>query len=224
MSYIQLKNVNKFYNKNTNAEVHALKNVNLEINKGEMVAIEGVSGSGKSTLLHILGCLDLKIDGQYYLNKECIDKKTHKQLAVIRNKRIGFVLQQFGLINENTVVQNVSIPLLLGDIGLKYIKHECLSVLKELNISELADRKVSQISGGQKQRVAIARALVNKPEIILADEPTGALDRKTSNGVMELLKKINKQGKTVIIVTHDKEVSKLCSKTLRIEDGHLVNY
>ncbi|GMQ57333.1 ABC transporter ATP-binding protein [Vallitalea sediminicola] len=223
MSYIRLENVNKYYKKNTGAEVHALKNLNLEIKKGELIAIEGVSGSGKSTLLHVLGCLDFVIDGEYYLNNERITNKSQKQLAVIRNRKIGFILQNYGLINQSTAVQNIAIPLLIGGMGLKHIKRECVCLLEQLGIGKLADRKVSQMSGGQKQRVAIARALVNKPDIILADEPTGSLDIKTSNEVMQLLKEINQQGKTVIIVTHDKHVSEICSRILKIEDGCLVN-
>lgn len=222
MSYLQLKNVEKYYNKNTDAKIHALKNVSLEIKKGEMIAIEGVSGSGKSTLLHILGCLDLDIEGEYILNNESICSKKQNELAIIRNRKIGFVLQQFGLINESTAIANVSIPLLISGMGFKYIKDEAISILKNLSIEELAYRKISQMSGGQKQRVAIARAMVNKPEIILADEPTGSLDKKTSNTVMDLLKEINKQGKTVIIVTHDQAVSEACSRVIKIEDGCLI--
>lgn len=219
MKCIVLKNIYKKYYKNTAAEVIALKGINLDITKGEIVSIIGPSGSGKSTLLHILGCLDNVDSGNYFLGDEDIIKKSNSELALIRNRKIGFVLQEFGLINNQTVLENVSIPLLFSKTRFFDIKKIVLDNLQEIGISDLVYRKISELSGGQKQRVAIARALVNNPEIILADEPTGALDQKTSELIINTLLDLNKQGKTVVIVTHNMKIAEKCNRSIRINDG-----
>ncbi|MBR4079537.1 MAG: ABC transporter ATP-binding protein, partial [Christensenellaceae bacterium] len=173
---IQLKNIEKKYNENSPGEVHALRGISLDIHQGEMIAIMGPSGSGKSTLLNIIGCMDNVSKGEYFLEGEDISKVSSNRLAEIRNSKIGFVFQNYGLIPDRTVSENILIPLLFSKEPLRKSKKRIASALEELNISNLADRPASQLSGGQAQRVAIARALVNDPEIILADEPTGALD------------------------------------------------
>ncbi len=219
MGYIKLINLQKKYNIDLPSEVHALRGINLEIEKGEMIAIMGISGSGKSTLLHILGCLDVYTSGDYYLENEKIDSKNSSQLALIRNKRIGFVLQEYGLLLNRTVYENISVPLLLGKTNYTKINQLCRNVAGELGIENLLMRKVDQLSGGQKQRVAIARAIINEPELILADEPTGALDTKTASEIMQILLNLNKLGKTIVIVTHDKHIASLCTKQIFIKDG-----
>ncbi len=219
MSYIKFNSIEKKYNFGTTSEVHALRGINLEIERGETLAILGKSGSGKSTLLHILGCLDNATSGSYSLDGKQIEKLSDRELAFIRNRNIGFVLQDFGLIMNRTVVENVSIPLLFGNTKFMQIKKQCLEVLGQLGIEELYKRKVSQLSGGQKQRVAIARSLVNNPDIILADEPTGSLDSKTADDVMNILMGLNKNNKTIIIVTHDVNIASLCRRQIYITDG-----
>lgn len=221
MSIIQLKNIDKKYNENKSSEVHALKNINLEINEGDMIAIVGASGSGKSTLLHILGCLDSSFHGNYLLFGESIEQKNDRDLALIRNKKIGFVLQEYGLLLNKTALENVSIPLWFSNAKITSIKKKCMDVLRSLAMDGYSKKKVSELSGGQKQRVAIARALINDPDIILADEPTGALDRATSDEIMKEFTKLNQMGKTVIIVTHDSNISSVCNKIITIIDGQV---
>lgn len=215
---IELKDVNKIYGKN-NTKVEALKNINLEIKKGELVAIVGTSGSGKSTLLNILGCLDSATEGDYYFQGRSITEYKQKELALLRNQKFGFVMQDFALIPDYTVYQNVEIPLIYGKVKKKRELIE--QILNKLGIYDKKDVLVTKLSGGQKQRVAIARALVNSPEIILADEPTGALDSSNGQMVMDILKKINKMGKIVIIVTHDMNIAKQCNKIYEISDGKI---
>lgn len=221
MSYIELENIQKKYNIGKQSEVHALKGIDLRVEKGEMVSVMGVSGSGKSTLLHIIGCLDRSTSGIYLLEGEKVEIKSNSELAFIRNKKIGFVLQEFGLLLNRTVYDNVSIPLLFAAISFRHINKTVKSILEQLGIDDLIKRKVEQLSGGQKQRVAIARALVNNPDIILADEPSGSLDSGTMNEIMALFKDVNKSGKTVIIVTHDEQVSTFCSRNITIKDGKI---
>lgn len=224
MSIISIKNLNKIYCENSEAELHVLKNINLDIEKGSLNAIIGKSGSGKSTLLHIIGCLDDFTNGEYYLDGNDIKNLTNNKVADIRNNKIGFVLQEFGLILNKTCYDNISIPLMFN----KYVKYKDIEakvyeVLDKVGLREKARRKAGELSGGQKQRIAIARALVNNPEIILADEPTGALDTNTSNEIINLLFDLNKQGKTVIIVTHDNNLAKRCSNVIEIKDGKIKN-
>lgn len=222
MSLIKIKNLNKMYNKNTDSEFHALKNINIEIENGSLNAIIGKSGSGKSTLLHIIGCLDRFTSGEYLLDENDINGLTNNQIADIRNKKIGFVLQEFGLILNKTCYDNIAVPLMFNkNISYRDIENRVRPALARVGLSEKADRKAGELSGGQKQRIAIARAIVNDPEIILADEPTGALDSKTSNEIINLLFEFNKQGKTVIIVTHDNELASKCSNVIEIKDGKI---
>lgn len=219
MSYIQLTDIHKKYNIGKPSEVHALKGINLEIEKGDMVAISGVSGSGKSTLLHIIGCIDKMTSGNYFLDGKDISKMNDIMLSRIRNQTVGFVLQEYGLLLDRTALENVSIPLLFSNTKLRSINMICLEMLDQLGIRELAKRKVSDMSGGQRQRVAIVRAMINEPEILLADEPTGALDTKTAAEIMDIFKEINESGKTVIIVTHDEKVTSKCNRKMHLVDG-----
>ena len=202
MSFIEIKNLKKIYNANKSIEVEALKSINLIIEKGDFCSIVGVSGSGKSTLLYILGCIDKQTEGTYLLEGKNVSKMSENELAQIRNKKIGFVLQDFGLIEEETVIENVRVPILFcKDKNLiRNFRNKAEKLLKDLGIENLKDKKVNLLSGGQRQRVAIARALINDPELILADEPTGSLDTNTAQNIMNIFKELNKSGKTIIIV------------------------
>lgn len=217
MSFIELENLKKYYNPSTNLEVQALKNINLKIEKGDFCSILGVSGSGKSTLLYILGCIDKQTEGIYKLDGEEVSKLSEKNLADIRNKKIGFVLQDFGLIEDETVTENILVPTLFNSIKNVNIKLE--EILNKLEIGNLRNKKVSMLSGGQRQRVAIARALITNPELILADEPTGSLDSITAIHIMNIFEQLNKEGKTIIIVTHNLELAKKTKKCFTIKDG-----
>ncbi|WP_160669848.1 ABC transporter ATP-binding protein [Clostridium sp. C8-1-8] len=223
MMMIELKNVSKIYGSKKEASVHALKNINLEINKGEMVAIVGKSGSGKSTLLNIIGCVDKHTEGSYLLNGTDISQHNENKLAYLRNSVFGFVLQYFGLIEDFTVYNNVVIPLEYGKASKKLYKKKIEEILSKLGIKDKMNSTPSKLSGGQCQRVAIARAIVNDPEIILADEPTGALDKQTGMEIIEVLKQLNKEGTTVIMVTHDKEIANCCNRIITIEDGEITS-
>jgi putative ABC transport system ATP-binding protein len=222
MSYIEIKNLNKTYNKGQQAEVKALKGISLEIAKGDMVAVMGPSGSGKSTLLNILGCLDRPDDGGCVIDTYDTSHMKDAQLAHFRNSVMGFVMQDFGLLGERRVWENVAIPLFFGKTKWRSIKKKCAAALEKLNMKEMINRKSTQLSGGQKQRVAIARAIVNTPDIILADEPTGALDMKTANEVMDIFEALNREGKTVIVVTHNHAVAKRCQYVVQLQDGKLI--
>lgn len=210
MSFIEIKNLKKIYNANKSIEVEALKSINLIIEKGDFCSIVGVSGSGKSTLLYILGCIDKQTEGTYLLEGKNVSMMSENELAQIRNKKIGFVLQDFGLIEEETVIENVRVPILFcKDKNLiRNFRNKAEKLLKDLGIENLKDKKVNLLSGGQRQRVAIARALINDPELILADEPTGSLDTNTAQNIMNIFKELNKSGKTIIIVTHNMELAK----------------
>lgn len=221
MSLVQLENVHKEYG-HGDAKVLALKNVNLTIEKGEMVAVIGPSGSGKSTLLNLLGCLDKLTAGKYYLNGEDVSSLNNRKLSKLRNKTFGFVVQHFALLDDYNVSENIGIPLEYARISKRKRRDRIISLAKDLGIGDKLGRTPMELSGGQNQRVAIARALANEPEIILADEPTGALDRRTGEEVMKIFKNLNKAGKTVIVITHDENVSKQCNRIIRIEDGVLV--
>ena len=218
---IQLKNIYKTYNKGTASENTVLHDVNLEINKGELIAIKGRSGAGKSTLLHIIGCLDTPTNGKFFVDNIDATELSNSKLAVLRNKKFGFVMQDFGLINDDTVIKNVSLPMMFNSTPLNKIKNKSSKILSSLNIEHLSNRIVNTLSGGEKQRVAIARALVNNPDYILADEPTGALDSENANLIMEQLLELNNIGKTVIIITHDDNIASKCKRIITISDGFI---
>ncbi|ASW42395.1 ABC transporter ATP-binding protein [Clostridium isatidis] len=218
MVLINLKNISKkFGAKDT--EVTALRDVSIEINEGEIIAIVGTSGSGKSTLLNIIGTLDRQTTGEYILKNKNLDELNEHDLAKLRNKSFGFVVQNFALINDYTVYENIEIPLVYGKVKSSERRKIINQVLTKLDIQEKINKKPTELSGGQCQRVAIARAIVNDPQIILADEPTGALDKKTGEQVMKIFKALNKEGKTIIIVTHDPRIASQCNRIINIEDG-----
>ena len=216
---VELKDINKFY-KVGKEKVHILKSINLNIKKGEFVMIMGKSGSGKTTLLNILGFLDKFDEGEYIFNNKDVTRLNESERSNFRNLNIGFIFQQFNLINTLNIYQNVELPMIYNN---KYSKQEKKEQIENnLSIVGLLDKikqKPVQLSGGQQQRVAIARALVNDPEIIFADEPTGSLDSDTGIEIMELLKELNKQGKTIIMVTHDEDLTKYASKVIKLKDG-----
>lgn len=220
---IKLNNVVKIYNRGKSNAFQALTDINIEIQDGELVAIIGTSGAGKSTLLHILACIDSYESGEYYIDDMLVKNCSEKKLAQIRNKKIGMVMQDFALVDDFSAIQNVMLPLDFSKSKIKDKKEKCIEALKAVGMEKFAHNQSNKLSGGQKQRVAIARAIVNNPSIILADEPTGALDSKTSVEIMELFKSLNKKGRTVIIVTHDMKVANQCNRIIRIEDGKIVS-
>ncbi len=219
---IELEKVNKTYNKGKNNEFQALYDVSLAIQDGEMVAVTGKSGAGKSTLLHILAGIDGFEGGSYRVGDISVGELTDRKLAGFRNKRIGMVMQDFALIDGYTAEENVMIPLIFGKVRGRKKRHGmCMDALEKVEMAEFSDKMVSRMSGGQKQRVAIARAIVNSPEFILADEPTGALDSVTSGAIMDVFRKLNEQGHTVVIVTHDHGIASQCHRQVVIEDGRV---
>lgn len=222
---VRLENVKKIYNQNKANAFMALKGVSMIIRDGELVAIVGKSGAGKSTLLHILACIDTYEEGEYSLDTTLVKDLSEKELAVIRNEKIGLVMQDYALVEDFTALENVMLPLdfAVGKTRKNKMERKQMakSALEAVDMWEFADKPVSNMSGGQKQRVAIARAIVNQPTIILADEPTGALDSVNADAIMGLFEKLNAEGKTVIIVTHDKEVAERCDRIIEIYDGKL---
>ena len=219
---IKISNIKKKYNSKKSNEFEALHGVSCEINDGELVAVIGKSGAGKSTLLHILACIDNYQEGEYTIDGTLVKNLSEKQYAKIRNEKIGMVMQDFALVEDFTALENVMIPLNFTKQKIKNKKEKALAALKSVGIGELAKKPCNKLSGGQKQRVAIARAIVNEPSMILADEPTGALDTKTSAEIMALFKSLNKQGRTVVIVTHDPKIAEQCDRIIEISDGRIV--
>lgn len=219
---IKLDNIIKVYNPQKSNEYEALHGVFCEINDGELVAVIGKSGAGKSTLLHILACIDNYQDGEYTIDGTLVKNLSERQYAKIRNEKIGMVMQDFALVEDFTALENVMIPLSFSKKKINNKKEKALSALRLVGIEELANKPCNKLSGGQKQRVAIARAIVNEPSMILADEPTGALDTKTSAEIMELFRSLNEQGRTVVIVTHDPKVAEQCERVIEISDGRII--
>lgn len=218
---IDLSKINKFYNSGEN-QLHVLKNVSLDINSGDFVAIMGESGSGKSTLINILGFLDKNFTGIYRFENVEISKFSDNKLSDLRNKSVGFIFQQFQLIQTYTIAENVELPLLYQGKSYKYAREKALEALDLVGIKNQADKKPKQLSGGQQQRAAIARAIVHNPKFIIADEPTGALDSETSKEIMTLFDELNKKLKiTIIMVTHDKNITHNCNRKYFMLDGVL---
>lgn len=217
---IRMENITKSYSLGGEV-VHALRGVSLQIGKGDFLAIVGPSGSGKSTLMNIIGCLDRPDEGRYILDGKEIDKMIDSELATIRNEKIGFVFQNFHLLAKLTALENVELPLLYRGVKTKERQKIAYEYLEKVGLKDRARHLPNQLSGGQQQRVAIARALVGTPPILLADEPTGALDSKTSKEIIQLMKQLNEQGHTILLITHDWEVANEAKRIVRIQDGQL---
>lgn len=217
---IHLKNITKIYDKPGQEKVVALDGINLEISKGEFIAIIGSSGSGKSTLMNILGLLDIPSQGNYFLENQSIEALSGNQLAEIRNQKIGFVFQSFHLLPRTTALENVELPLVYST--LKETRELAFESLKKVGLVERALHKPNELSGGQQQRVAIARALVTNPDIILADEPTGNLDSQSGTGIMDLFVQLHEQGKTIVLITHDEKIAMMAKRVILIKDGRIV--
>ena len=220
MSIIKTDNLVRHFTVGTQT-VEALRGVSLDIEKGEFVAIMGPSGSGKSTLMNIIGCLDSPTSGTYYLNNKNVSTLNDDALALIRNHEIGFVFQNFHLLARNTALDNVMLPLKYAGIDKSEQEEIAMEVIKSVDLESRADHQPSELSGGQQQRVAIARALVNKPSILFADEPTGNLDSKTGDDVMNLFINLHKQGQTIILITHEIEVANQAERIISIKDGKI---
>ena len=218
---IKIKNLHKSYQMGKNS-LHVLKGIDFEVKEGELVAIMGSSGSGKSTLLNIVGMLDSYDEGSYELGKVLIKKMDETKAAKYRNKFLGFVFQSFNLINYKNALENVVLPLYYQGVSRKEREEKALKYLDDVGLKEWATHLPTELSGGQKQRVAIARAMVGEPKVLLADEPTGALDSKTSKEVMDLIQKINKAGKTILVVTHEQDIAEMCSRIVKLKDGVIV--
>lgn len=215
---IKLDNITKIYD--TGAEkVKALKNINLGIKKGEFVAIIGSSGSGKSTMMNILGCLDVANEGKYFLDGIDISLLNDNEIAEIRNKKIGFVFQSFNLLSKLTALENVEVPMVYSGIKIKDRQKRAFEALERVGLADRVRHRPNELSGGQKQRVAIARSLVNNPKVILADEPTGNLDSNSEKEIMDIFKKLNEEGVTVIMVTHEPEIAAQCKRIVTFKDG-----
>lgn len=219
MMLIELNKIDKIY-RSGQQSFQALKKVSLSVKEGEMIAIQGKSGAGKSTLLHIIGCVDTFDGGSYMLDGIDVGKLSDRQLASVRNQKMGFVMQDFALVPKMSVYENIAIPLYLNKkANIRTIRDKVEKAAEEVGLSSQLGKRANQLSGGQKQRTAIARAVVNEPRIILADEPTGALDAATAGEIMALLKKLNERGITVIVITHDDSIADSCGRIIRITDG-----
>ena len=219
---IQIKNLHKSYPIGKDS-LHVLKGIDLHIKEGEFVSIMGSSGSGKSTLLNIVGLLDNYDAGEYYLNNQLIQRLNERKAAILRNKFLGFVFQSFNLISYKTALENVALPLYYAGVGRRERQRIALDYLDKVGLKDWAKHLPNELSGGQKQRVAIARALVTKPKVVLADEPTGALDSTTTDSVMDLLKDINDEGMTVFVITHEEEVAAQTKRVVRLKDGIIIS-
>lgn len=220
VALIHIENMKKIYNPGEN-EVRALDGIDLDIEKGDLVAIVGHSGSGKSTLMNMLGCLDTPTSGKYVLDGQDVASMTDNQLADVRNKEIGFIFQGFNLISNLDAVGNVELPLVYRGVSKNERKQLAMEALKSVGLEDRMKHKPNEMSGGQQQRVAVARAVAAKPPIILADEPTGNLDTKSTQEIMEILKELHRSGRTVIIITHDEEIASQAHRVIRILDGRI---
>ena len=219
---IELRNVYKIYSEGLESEVRALDGVSLEVERGEFVAVVGQSGSGKSTMMNVLGCLDIPTRGTYHLDGVDVLELSDKQLSRIRNKQIGFIFQQYNLIQNLTVLENVELPLIYQGIDPIDRRELAMQALARVGLADRAKHKPTQMSGGQQQRVAIARAISTRPPIIMADEPTGALDSRTGHEVLGFLQQLNKEGSTVILITHDNGIAATARRIVRIADGKII--
>lgn len=219
---VRLEEVSKIYGSG-NTAVHALSKVNLKVNQGEYCSIMGASGSGKSTVMNILGCLDRPTSGNYYLDEIDVSQLEDEALAVIRNRKIGFVFQQFHLLSQMTALENVMLPMIYAGIPPDARRDRALDALIKLGLAERLNNKPNQLSGGQQQRVAIARAIVNKPLLLLADEPTGALDSRTTQEVLEIFQELHDSGMTVVMVTHEPEVARQTQRIIWFRDGKVIH-
>lgn len=218
---VWLRSVNKIYEQEGGLGVQALKDINLKISKGEFIAVIGPSGSGKSTLMHILGLLDKPTSGKYELDGQDTSALSENELAKLRNQKIGFVFQSFNLLSRTSALDNVALPLIYSGISAKERLQRAKAALENVGLGDKFFSKPNQLSGGQQQRVAIARSLINNPEIILADEPTGNLDTQTSQEIMDIFKKLNKEQRTIILITHEHDIAKQAKKIMRIKDGRI---
>ena len=218
---ITVDNINKTY-KNGLLELQVLKNISFKVDKGEFLAIMGSSGSGKSTMMNILGCLDNQYEGRYILDGIDISKSTENELSEIRNKKIGFIFQSFNLLPRLTALENVELPLVYSSIPKEKRHKRANELLEMVGLKDRTHHRPNELSGGQRQRVAIARALVNNPSIILADEPTGNLDSKSEGEIIEILQKLNKMGKTIVIVTHEPSIGKIAERKIVFKDGEII--
>ena len=218
---ITVDNVNKTY-KNGSLELQVLKNISFKVDKGEFLAIMGSSGSGKSTMMNILGCLDNQYEGKYILDGIDISKSTENELSEIRNKKIGFIFQSFNLLPRLTALENVELPLIYSSVPKEERHKRANELLEMVGLKDRTHHRPNELSGGQRQRVAIARALINNPSIILADEPTGNLDSKSEAEIIEILQKLNKMGKTIVIVTHEPNIGEIAQRKIVFKDGEII--
>lgn len=218
---VEIKNLKKYYQMGGET-LKALDDVSFTVNKGDFIAIIGPSGSGKSTLMNMIGCLDIPDSGEYHLDGKDVFSLKNKQLADVRNQKIGFIFQSFNLLPKQTAFENVELPLIYRGLHAKERKEIVIEALKKVGLAERGNHRPTELSGGQQQRVAIARALVGNPPILLADEPTGALDSKTGAEVLILMKELNRLGHTIILITHDLDIAKQAKKVIRIHDGHIL--
>ncbi len=219
---IDLKNITKTYDMGS-VQVQVLRGISLHVDEGEFISIIGPSGSGKSTLMNMIGCLDVPTTGEYYLDGKEISTYNEKQLSKIRNQKIGFIFQKFNLLPKLSAFENVELPLIYRNMNNKERKKRSIEALEKVGLSDRMNHKPTELSGGQQQRVAIARALAGDPPVLLADEPTGNLDSKSGSDVMNIIRQLSNEGKTIVLITHDNEIARAAQRTITIKDGLLLN-